>query len=504
MTMLNRREIVTGAGAVLVAGHAGAQALAQTGSSGEAFGWDALIARAQALSRRAFTDVPAHPGARAVDYDALHKVRFRDDRTIWNDRDDATGIRLFPLSKSSSQPIFLHLLENGRATPISYDPDIFDMPADSPVRALGRDAGFAGFRVMTKARDADWLVFMGASYFRAAGARKQYGLSARAVAIDTSGAREEFPRFTHFWLEHDGPSALTVYALLDGPRITGAYRFRNRLDATGVHQDIDAALFPRRAIAELGLMPMTSMFWYDQAQRDKATDWRPEIHDSDMLLIRSADGSVQARPLVNPNAPHVSSFTEAETRGFGLLQRDRNFDHYQDDGVFYDRRPSLFATPRSPMGAGKVRLYTFPVQSEYDDNVAAYWVPDAPVAARQRLDLAYRLDWQDDAPPIANAPAKLVDLFRGSLEGAEGKRGGTRLVMDFMCNPAMTEGVSVHSDVIKAVLIKSAAYPVLGQPGRWRAVLDLRVDPGLGAEIRAHLRKGDDVVSETVHYPLNP
>ncbi len=497
MTEWNRREMVAATGAALMI--ATSPSVLSAEPAARLFDWATLVARAQSLAARPYANVPPNPAAQAIDYDALNKVRFRDDRTIWNARDDATGIRLFPLSRSANQPVFLHLVENGRATPIAYDPALFDMPADSPLRSLGPDAGFAGFRVMTRARDADWLVYMGASYFRAAGARKQYGLSARAVAIDTSTGREEFPRFTHFWLEHDGPAALTVYALLDGPGITGAYRFRNRLDENGVHQDVDAALFPRRAIGELGLMPMTSMFWYDQAHREKATDWRPEIHDSDTLLIRSAGGAAQARPMINPQAPHVSSFDEPDTKGFGLLQRDRAFDHYQDDGVFYDRRPSLFATPRKPLGAGKVRLYTFPADSEYVDNVAAYWVPDAPVRAGQRIDASYRLDWQDDAPPVADAPAKLVDVFRGTIEG-----GGVRLVLDFLGGPATAEGITVHSDVIKAQLLKSAVYPVLGQPGRWRAVLDLRIDPGLGAEIRAQLRQGDRSISETVHYPLNP
>ncbi|MGD5263233.1 glucan biosynthesis protein, partial [Xanthomonas citri pv. citri] len=155
------------------------------------------------------------------------------------------------------------------------------------------------------------------------------------------------------------------YALLDGASITGAFRFVSTLGSDGVRQDVTAALFPRRAIPELGLMPMTSMFWYDQANRTKGTDWRPEIHDSDVFSIASADGTVHCRPLVNPAAPFVSAFAERDPRGFGLLQRDRNFDHYQDDGVYYDRRPSLWATPARPLGAGEARLYTFPTDSEY-------------------------------------------------------------------------------------------------------------------------------------------
>ncbi|AUW57961.1 hypothetical protein C1T17_07435 [Sphingobium sp. SCG-1] len=497
MTQWNRREVVAASGAALLMAGA-AQGQRTKDAAAQRFDWATLVGRAKALSQTPYRNVDPHPRAHAVDYDALHKVQFRDDRTIWNDRKDSTGIRLFPLSRYANQPVFLHIVENGRATPLAYDTSYFDMPSDSPVIALGSDAGFAGFRVMTKARDADWLVFMGASYFRASGARKQYGLSARAIAIDTSLGKEEFPRFTHFWLEHDGPNAVTVYALLDGPGITGAYRLRNSIDEMGVHQDIDAALFPRRAIAELGLMPMTSMFWYDQAHRKQAADWRPEIHDSDTLLIRSANGGVQARPLINPAAPHVSSFTEPNAKGFGLLQRDRNFDHYQDDGVFYERRPSLFATSRQPFGEGQVRLYEYSADSEYNDNVAAYWVPAVAAAPGRRIDFSYRLDWQDDAPAPASSLLPLVEIFRGAIE-----TGGIRIVMDFAGGPSEGSGISAWTEAAHAKVLKSACYPVLGQAGRWRSVIDVQPDPGLGAELRVQLRRGENAISEMVHYPLN-
>jgi periplasmic glucans biosynthesis protein len=181
-----------------------------------------------------------------------------------------------------------------------------------------------------------------------------------------------------------------------------------------------------------------------------------------------------------------------------LLQRDRNFDHYQDDGVFYERRPSLFATPRRPLGEGVVRLYEFPTDSEYTDNVAAYWVPAGPIAPGRRVDLSYRLDWQDDAPGPAPALATLADVFKGSIEG-----GGIRVALDFAGGPASKDGVEVWTEATRARVIKAATYPILGQPGRWRAVLDLMPEGGLGAEIRAQLRRGGAPLSEMVHYPVN-
>lgn len=493
MTEMNRRAVLAAASAALLRPD---QLFAQTGEG--PFSWERLVALAQQSSRAPFRETPAHPGAAKVDYDALHAARFRDDRTLWGDRPGATGIRFFPLSVNAAQPVTIATVEKGRATPLRYDPAMFDMPAGNAVAALGADAGFAGFRIMNAARDGDWLSFLGASYFRAPSPQKQFGLSARAIAINTSlPGREEFPRFTHFWLERVGDASVTVYALLDGASITGAYRFASSLGPDGVRQDVTAALFPRRPIEELGLMPMTSMFWYDQANRTQGSDWRPEIHDSDLLSIASADGTAHARPIINPSAPHFSAFQETSPKGFGLLQRDRDFDHYQDDGVFYDRRPSLWTTPARPLGTGQVRIYAFPTDSEYVDNVAAYWTPDAPVRPDRRVDAAYRLDWSAARAPAGTGTAIVENVWRG--RGSQ--PGQDKLVVDFAGLPARVKP-DLWVDAGDARIVKSAGYPVLGRDGLFRVVLDIERPAGKAADIRVQLRAGNRAFSEYVHYPL--
>ncbi|MCK0530916.1 glucan biosynthesis protein [Sphingobium agri] len=492
MMDIDRRALIGASGAALLLP---GTVLAQQG--GERFSWDMVIARARGLARQPYRETPHHPGARKVDYEALYKARFREDRTIWGDLPGDTGVQLFPLSASAEQPVEIALVENGRATPLRYDPTIFDAPADNAVRQLGPDAGYAGFRVMNSARDGDWLSFLGASYFRSPGATKQFGLSARAIAINTSiQGKEEFPRFTHFWLERTGPSGLTIYALLDGASITGAYRFVTEKTAQGVQQDVDAALFARRPIAELGLMPMTSMFWYDQASRASRTDWRPEIHDSDLLAVGSADGTIHARPLINPAAPRVDAFAERNPKGFGLMQRDRNFENYQDDGVFYERRPSLWASPRKPFGAGQVRLYAFPTTSEYVDNVCAYWTPAAAVRAGSRIDASYRLDWSS-----AGGPATGIAVLNNVWTGQAGEACVDRLILDFS-GVAKDARPDIWVDLAGATLVRKGGYPVLHQPGLFRVALDLRRESGNAADVRVQLRSGNAAMSEYVHYPL--
>jgi len=492
MIKIDRRAMIAASGATLLFP---ASAMAQ--GAAERFSWQTVVAKAQRLARQPYRETPHHPGARKVDYEALYRARFREDRTIWGDLPGDTGVQLFPLSASAEQPVEIALVENGRATPLRYDPNIFDAPAENAVRQLGPDAGYAGFRIMNAARDGDWLSFLGASYFRSPGATKQFGLSARAIAINTSiQGKEEFPRFTQFWLERTGPSGVTIYALLDGASITGAYRFVCERTAQGVRQDVDTALFARRPITELGLMPMTSMFWYDQASRSTRTDWRPEIHDSDLLSIGSADGTVHARPLINPTAPRVDAFTERNPQGFGLMQRDRNFDHYQDDGVFYERRPSLWASPRKPFGAGQVRLYEFTTTSEYVDNVCAYWTPAAPVRAGSRIDANYRLDWSS-----AGGPAKNGALLDNIWTGQANEPGIDRLILDFSGVPADAKP-EIWVDVAGKAVVRKGGYPVLHQAGLYRVALDIRRDSGKAADVRVQLRNGNRPFSEYVHYPL--
>jgi glucans biosynthesis protein len=485
---LDRRTLLAASGAALLTP---APLFAQEAR----FDWNALVTMAQKLGRAPFAETPLHPGAAKVDYDALHQAKFRDDRTLWGNLPGDVAIRFFPLSANAAQPVTIAIVENGRARPLPYDPTMFDAPEGNAVRTLGAGAGFAGFRVMNAARDGDWLSFLGASYFRAPAPNRQFGLSARAIAINTSIAgKEEFPRFTHFWLERTGASALTVYALLDGASVTGAYRFDNRLTPQGVVQEVTAALFPRRPIQELGLMPMTSMFWYDQSRRVRTQDWRPEVHDSDILSIASADGTAHARPLFNPDLPETSAFAETSPKGFGLLQRDRNFDHYQDDGVFYERRPSLWATAQADFGAGEVRLYEFPTDSEYTDNVCAYWTPATAPRPGRRIDARYRLDWTESGNQAGAQTALLDTIWRGA-----GENGAERLVLDFAGVPADLKP-DIWVDVKGGAVAKQAGYFVQGRPNMFRVVIDVtRNGP---ADLRAQLRAGNRTFSEYVHYPL--
>lgn len=407
-------------------------------TGGTSFDYAWLKGRAKALSQTPFVN---HEGElpRALHnltWDQYMQVAFNSDHALWKADSGLFRAELFHLGLFFKTPITIYELEDGKAKEIAYNSDLFTYGTSGLGQAhLPKNLGFAGFRLRYH---TDWtrdlVAFLGASYFRAVGGEMQYGMSARGLAVDTALPRnEEFPLFTHFWLEKPKPGldVCTVYALLDSPSITGAYRF----DIRPGHMltiNVDAALYPRTPIERLGIAPLTSMYMTGENDRRTSYDWRPEVHDSDGLLIHNGHGEWLWRPLTNPSGLRFNSFMDSTPRGFGLLQRDQNFDHYQDDGVFYDKRPSLWVEPRGDWGAGSVQLVEIPTLDETFDNIVAFWNPATPVEPGQELLYSYTLHW-GTAPPVQTRLATVVDTFAGlgGVVGQPRKYYSKRFVVDF-------------------------------------------------------------------------
>jgi glucans biosynthesis protein len=274
-----------------------------------------------------------------------------------------------------------------------------------------------------------------------------------------------------------------------------------------VVQDVSSVLFLRKSVARIGIAPLTSMFWYGEGDRDRAKDWRPEIHDSDGLAIRTGKDERIWRPLINPRHPETNAFGDDGPRGFGLLQRDRDFDHYQDDGVFYEKRPSLWIEPKGNWGKGAVVLYAFPTDSEYADNVCAMWSPAGPTSAGQRLAYDYRMRWIGGEPevlPVARAIA--CRRGQGNVPGKPPSADVTKLVVDF-AGPRFSglnfrAPVRAEVSVSKGRVVNSGTYPVDGQNNVWRLILDIQHDPAQPTDIRAFLKLENQALTETWIYHL--
>jgi len=520
MADISRRAALVGAGALALTPLGSALAAPPSEENDgivygapQSFSFDRLKETARRLSLRPWQPArtSAEPILQKIDYDAYFQIAFRKDHTIWADAAEGAPIQLFHLGRYQREPVAIHVVENGEAREILYRQAYFDIPEGHVARRLPEDIGFAGFRVMGQDMTWDWLSFLGASYFRSPGSGRQYGMSARGIAVDTGlPSGEEFPRFSRFFLEGvpGERGRLVVYALLEGPSLTGAYRF----DCTrpgNVLMETQAELYPRREIERLGLAPLTSMFWYSQKDRRHATDWRPEIHDSDGLAIWTGADERIWRPLNNPPAIMTNSFADENPKGFGLLQRDRSFDHYQDDNVFYHRRPSLWVEPRSQWGRGAVQLVEIPTDDETHDNIVAYWVPEEQAVPGRAVSLAYRLTWGADEPYPGGA-ARVVDTFigAGGIPGHERPRDVHQFVVDFtggdLSRFTPEDGVMPVVDVSRGRIGRAGAYPVVGRPGLFRAAFELHASGREPVDLRLYLKHGEEALTETWIYQFFP
>jgi periplasmic glucans biosynthesis protein len=482
-----------------------------------AFGFEQLAQRAQDLAAVPYKRAPGLPTElQGLQYDQYRDIRFKREHFLWGgDADSPFEVAFFHQGLFFDQPVRIHEVTPQGVRPIGFNPDHFDYGKNkldlAKLRYLG--LGFAGFRVHYPLNTAEYkdevLVFLGASYFRALGKGQQYGASARGLAIDTAlPSGEEFPRFVEFWLERPqtGAKAMVVHALLDSPRATGAYRFVLRPGVDTV-LDVKARLFLRDKVGKLGLAPLTSMFLFGENHPATYEDYRPEVHDSDGLAVHSATGEWIWRPLVNPKRLLVTSFALTSPRGFGLLQRDREFMRYEDTEVRHELRPGVWIEPRSDWGAGRVELVQIPAPDETNDNIVAYWVPDAPPAPKQAFDFEYSVHWQKDAE--VRPPHAWVTQSRRGRGYMRKPDDSIQFTLDWR-GPALDK--LGPNDVVEVVVDADSNAKLLEQniwrnesAGGWRTALRLRrVDAAKPVELRAHLRSAGQVVSETWSYVLPP
>jgi glucans biosynthesis protein len=469
------------------------------------FDFTSLQRRARSLAARPWSPPPgpAPELVRAVDYNAFGQITYRPSATLWGDAQGDRGVRLFPQGRPAPIPVAIDVVSGGEARPVLYSPNLFEVPPDSPLERLGPAAGFGGFKVMNADHRTDWLAFLGASYFRSADPFNQYGLSARGLAVDTASARpESFPAFTAFWMDADPDGPFLIYALLDGPQVCGAYRIANTRSAAGLIQEIEADLYIRSPIDRLGIAPLTSMYWYGPSDRTPADDWRPQVHDSDGLAIWTGAGERIWRPLANPPRPITNAFTDRGPRGFGLMQRDRSFADYQDDGVFYERRPSVWVEPLDDWGPGAVELVELPTADETQDNIVAFWTPARAAAAGDALRLRYRLHWCAQEPTSSGVARVVATRFgRGGHPGQTIVSDQRKYVIDFeggaLSRLGRESGVEAMVNASPGRLSGIAAYPIAGMTGRWRLMFDLQAEPAVTCDLRAFLRRGGDALTET-------
>jgi periplasmic glucans biosynthesis protein len=520
---LSRRQLILSTGAALAAPMLPGRARAAEGlPEGSAFGFDSLSEQMRQRATEAYVrPEPAEGFAGDLDYDGYRRIRFRPERTRWHQGLDTPGgagfgLQAFHAGWLFGEPVRLFDVTDGTVREMrfttddfAYDPELgIEVPPGEPL------PGVAGFRLHYPLNRPDVqdevVAFLGASYFRALGQGSAYGISARGLAIDTAlGQPEEFPRFTAFYLARPpaGEASVTVYAALDSDSVTGAYRFVMRPGAA-TEMDVTARLFFRTDVEQVGVAPLTSMFLYDDKNRAAFDDFRPRVHDSEGLAIRRTDGIALWRPLNNPTQLANSYFAEPLQR-FGLHQRDRVFDNYQDAEARYERRPSLDVEPIGDWGPGAVRLVEIPSALEANDNIVAFFVPgEGRADAGEAREYGYRLHWGDLAGPPADglAPVVATRAGHGGVAGVDPEPDLRKFVIDFACPSLPPRPDPQEAAPLQAVVtcmggeIRSQVLDVLPDGATWRLVLDVHTPQGGVAEMTAHLAGQDRRLTETWVY----
>lgn len=468
------------------------------------FSTDWLLAKARDLAGQDHMPAPLIPEPwRTLSYDDFGHIWFNPRKAIWADDERPVKVDLFTAGLYVPRPAQINIVEDGVAKTLGYDISLFDKTDNFPDMPIDETMGYSGFRLRREMNAADifeeFMVFQGASYFRAIANGQSYGLSARGLALRTGDpGGEEFPDFTHFWIEAPASDQLTtvVHALLDGPSTTGAFTFRI-LAGRPTRVEVTATLFPRVDLSHVGLGALTSMFLFDETNRNRFDDFRPAVHDSEGLLIVNGTGERLWRPLANPKAVEISAFGDNNPQGFGLMQRTRDPERYADLEAHYENRPSLWITPLQDWGPGAIELVEIPADKEIYDNIVAYWRPTAPIKAGSEHSFSYAMVWGDE-------PTGLPDVSRVSNTriGKGFDQIKTVFAIDFTDHALLGEDLSE----IKTVITSNAGSVSEGvlqlNPGTGGMRLAFSLLPGdvTTVELRAQLLKDDVPISEVWLY----
>jgi len=471
-----------------------------------AFGASYVRDLARNLASKSFEapDEKLPDGLKDLDYDQYRSIRFMPDRALWHNDKLPFEVQFFHRGFFYKNRVDIYEVADGHAVPVRYRRDDFSF-GDKIGPVPEADLGFAGFRIHAPINRPEYYdevcVFLGASYFRAVAKGETYGLSARGLSIDTGETKgEEFPLFKAFFLEKPAPSAssVVVHALLDSKSAAASYRLTIRPGETTVF-DIEMTLFPRVDLAHVGLAPMTSMFFFGPNDRKDVEDFRPAVHDSDGLAVYNGQGEQLWRPLNNPRDLQVSTFGDLNPRGFGLMQREKNFAAYQDIESRFERRPSLWVEPIGDWGEGGIALFEIPTKEEVHDNIAAFWRPKTPIKAKSENSFTYRLHWGPDAP-------KAHGLARFVRTGISAAGNGRKL---FVLDLAGDKLKGVDPGVVKGIVGagKAKVTNVVTQPnpdiGGWRLSFQCEANDE-PVELRAELKQGDEPLSEVWIYRWAP
>ena len=430
-------------------------------SSALAFNIDDVAKQAKSMAGKSYEAPKSNlPSVfRDMKYADYQQIQFNHDKAYWNNIKTPFKLEFYHQGMYFDTPVAINEVTATAVRKIKYSPDYFNFGNVQHDKDTVKDLGFAGFKVLypinSKDKNDEIVSMLGASYFRVIGAGQVYGLSARGLAIDTAlPSGEEFPRFREFWIERPKPTdkRLTIYALLDSPRATGAYRFVI-MPGRDTVVDVQSKVYLRDKVGKLGVAPLTSMFLFGPNQPSPATNFRPELHDSNGLSIHAGNGEC------------------------------------------------------------KVELVEIPTNDETNDNIGAYWTPDQLPEAGKEMNFKYTITFSRDEDKLHapdNAYVMQTRRSTGDVKQSNLIRqpdGTVAFVVDFtgqdMKKLSPDTAVSAQASIGDNGEIVENTVRYNPVTKGWRLTLRVKVkDPKQTTEMRAALVSDDQPLSETWSYQL--
>ncbi len=466
---------------------------------GQRFEAAQVVELARALAKRPMAPNPPDlpEGLGQLPLDAASQIRLQPQHLVW--AGEQRGFAVEPLHRGSifSNHVSLFAVEDGVVRRIGFDKTRFDY-GRVPMPATANDLGFSGFRLHFGGdRLQEAAVFQGATFFRAIARGQVFGAVARSLVLRPGEQRgEEIPVFRAFWIERPGPAAtaLTVHGLIDSESATAAVRMTVRPGDVTIN-DIELALFARVQLDNVGFGGMMGTFLFGPQRRRVFDEVRPAVHEVSGLQIRTGSDEWLYRPLNNPEQLQVSAFVDNNIRGFGLVQRERDFNAYQDDDQRFELRPSVWVEPLGDWGQGTVQLLEVPNESEVNDNIICHWRPRQAISAGSETTLSYRQFWCWQPPE--NPPVAIVRSVRQG-RGTQGRR--RRFFVDFagdaLSDANLAQNVKVMLSATPGAIHNMRLVPY---PERRTMRVSFELDPGTenSCEMRLQLEAAGRPITET-------
>ncbi|MCC8165125.1 MAG: glucan biosynthesis protein [Planctomycetes bacterium] len=403
-----------------------------------AFSFDDVDALARSAAAAPYSPAAAVPEIfQTASDDLLRDLRYAPPRSeLWGDAPAPLQLVLRLPRPLLNQTVSINLVGPDNVRTLRFLPEsLVGGNAEFVDKVIRAAPGFAGFSV-GHPESARAIGSFFASLFSFAGRNSRMASFSRPAVIDiASGNGESVATFREYWLvpPQGDDDRFTVYALMDSPAMTGAFSFIVQ-PGTSTVVDVHAVLHRRTAAAEpamIGVAPLVSMFLFSETAKD-ANDYRPEVHNADGLLVSNSETDWQWIPLSNPKRLTLSALPGAAPKGFGLIQRDANFDHYQDFRTAYEESSSVWVEPVGEWGPGRLELMEIPSTREIHSNILAYWVPDRIAAAATAsvatsaepaaIAFDYRLYW---------SPAGIQMHRYGAVQGTRLERNGDDNTLTF-------------------------------------------------------------------------